>query len=399
MDRGPTIVENLSPFFLPPLLYDEIRPAKAQRGTKMRQRKDNQSSSNVKVIPIQFKHEKSITASAVVLDDDDNLVKPTSRETLCKNSLKSGRCESPILIDCFNGIDQKTENDLGMKHQGVKETLLKKGSNKEEIVLDISETPKVKNEILPVRGQTAIACSKGKWTVIPIHHINKEPAEVTITLPFSRHGDSEKMKDIQTVPSFKRSGGEEDEFEIIPSLTQNSQKIYPTIYMYDGDSEKSKVDSLPSSINDASNSMDLQLLDSIWAPEKDLLTEQEVNPTPSYPIYAELKKQLAMENRKIDYIRGDGNCFFRTVSKQLYGTEKYHKALRSLTVDIVATNRSVFVQFIDGGDLQVRNSCWGTLVKLCLVQNMAIKRKYSRVRNRAGEEKTGQTEELGQQHP
>uniref|UniRef100_A0A0B7B5S1 OTU domain-containing protein n=1 Tax=Arion vulgaris TaxID=1028688 RepID=A0A0B7B5S1_9EUPU len=80
--------------------------------------------------------------------------------------------------------------------------------------------------------------------------------------------------------------------------------------------------------------------------------EREINHPPSYPIYDVLKVKLAPEKRKIDYIKGDGNCFFRALSKGLYGSEKYHKTIRSLIVDIIATNKAKFAPFVDKEDVQ-----------------------------------------------
>ena len=94
--------------------------------------------------------------------------------------------------------------------------------------------------------------------------------------------------------------------------------------------------------------------------------EREVNDTPSYPIYAVLKEKLAKENRQIDYIRGDGNCFFRALSKQLYRSEQYHQTLRSYIVDLVATNKSKFAQFVDGENVQVCMYSW------CCSQSMCV---------------------------
>lgn len=81
--------------------------------------------------------------------------------------------------------------------------------------------------------------------------------------------------------------------------------------------------------------------------------EVEVIGAPDYPVYMALKKKLTKECRQIDYIRGDGNCFFRAVSKQLYGSERYHKTIRNLIVDLIATNKNSFAQFVDGEDVQV----------------------------------------------
>ncbi|XP_059154091.1 uncharacterized protein LOC131939653 isoform X2 [Physella acuta] len=105
----------------------------------------------------------------------------------------------------------------------------------------------------------------------------------------------------------------------------------------------------------------------------DLLCDVEdpqVSPTPSYPIYSVLKPALAKESRQIDYVRGDGNCFFRALSKQLYKTDEYHKAVRNLVVDLIATNKSKFAQFVDGEDVQEHvdrmseDHCWATTCEI-----------------------------------
>ncbi|CAL1526569.1 unnamed protein product [Lymnaea stagnalis] len=98
--------------------------------------------------------------------------------------------------------------------------------------------------------------------------------------------------------------------------------------------------------------------------------EKHVNPAPSYPIYSVLKELLAKENRQVDYIRGDGNCFFRAISKIMYGNDAFHKAVRTLIVDIIATNKLKFAQFVDGEDVQVHvermseDHCWATTCEI-----------------------------------
>lgn len=79
-----------------------------------------------------------------------------------------------------------------------------------------------------------------------------------------------------------------------------------------------------------------------------------INPPPHDDwIYRRLKAKVRLEHRKIDYIMGDGNCFFRALSKELYGSENHHKTLRGLIVDIIADNKSKFAQFIDREDVEV----------------------------------------------
>ena len=52
--------------------------------------------------------------------------------------------------------------------------------------------------------------------------------------------------------------------------------------------------------------------------------------------------KLAKYQRFIDVIIGDGNCFFRTISKELFGTEKFHPGLRQILVAFVTHNPSLF---------------------------------------------------------
>lgn len=74
-----------------------------------------------------------------------------------------------------------------------------------------------------------------------------------------------------------------------------------------------------------------------------------VTPTPSYPVYRYLKSQLASDGRQIDYIRGDGNCFFRALSKEIYDSEEFHEDVRQAVVDLVEKFPREFEQFLDAG--------------------------------------------------
>lgn len=78
-------------------------------------------------------------------------------------------------------------------------------------------------------------------------------------------------------------------------------------------------------------------------------SEKNVNiiATPSYPAYDIIKAILDKEGRCVDYIRGDGNCFFRALSKVIYGTESCHRDLRQAVVDLLETYPKEFEQFID----------------------------------------------------
>lgn len=73
-----------------------------------------------------------------------------------------------------------------------------------------------------------------------------------------------------------------------------------------------------------------------------------VTPTPSYPAYDIIRKVISDE-REVDYIRGDGNCFFRAISKVITtDSENRHEELRQVTVDFLKDNIVHFEQFVDG---------------------------------------------------
>jgi hypothetical protein len=91
---------------------------------------------------------------------------------------------------------------------------------------------------------------------------------------------------------------------------------------------------------------------------------------PSYPIYEMLEGKLVRENRRIHFITGDGNCFFRALSKIVYGSEEYHMNVRCQVIDIIVRNKSKFAQFIDGQDVQkhiekmLEDRCWATTCEI-----------------------------------
>ena len=53
------------------------------------------------------------------------------------------------------------------------------------------------------------------------------------------------------------------------------------------------------------------------------------------------------KERKIDHIRGDGNCLFRALSKELLGHEKFHYIIRRLIVQFMSCNLNRFQQYCD----------------------------------------------------
>lgn len=77
-------------------------------------------------------------------------------------------------------------------------------------------------------------------------------------------------------------------------------------------------------------------------------TENEINETSNYSVYQYLKGFLGSTGRQIDSIRGDGNCFFRALSKVIYGSQLFHNDVRQAVVDVIAKYPKRFEAFTDG---------------------------------------------------
>ena len=81
-------------------------------------------------------------------------------------------------------------------------------------------------------------------------------------------------------------------------------------------------------------------------PGSALRVSSSITDTPSYPVYACLKPRLEVDGRQIDYIRGDGNCFFRALSKDIYGSEDFHNDIRQAVVDLMEKYANEFKLFL-----------------------------------------------------
>ena len=58
-----------------------------------------------------------------------------------------------------------------------------------------------------------------------------------------------------------------------------------------------------------------------------------------------LTTRLARIGRKPVNTIGDGNCFFRSVSHQLYGTEDHHPQIRALAIQHLINSPEHFVEY------------------------------------------------------
>ena len=88
----------------------------------------------------------------------------------------------------------------------------------------------------------------------------------------------------------------------------------------------------------------------------------------------ELQFVQALSERQlvIIVVEGDGNCLFRSVSHQLYGSTQFHDIIRLNTMKYISIEREYFSQFIVGGldkideylEYQRRNGAWGDDVEI-----------------------------------
>ena len=59
-----------------------------------------------------------------------------------------------------------------------------------------------------------------------------------------------------------------------------------------------------------------------------------------------LERRLENFNLGIEEARGDGNCFFRAVSRMVYASDEYHLHVRSQAITYLSEHRDEFERFI-----------------------------------------------------
>ena len=85
-------------------------------------------------------------------------------------------------------------------------------------------------------------------------------------------------------------------------------------------------------------------------------------PGPEYNSMSLLTTRLARIGRRPVNIVGDGNCFFRSVSHQIYQTENYHAQIRALAIQhLLYNNYSKTRNLIGQYPCRMRQSCTGYL--------------------------------------
>lgn len=85
---------------------------------------------------------------------------------------------------------------------------------------------------------------------------------------------------------------------------------------------------------------------SITLPSNISLTNNIVLSSPGSPSF-ERSLELASIGRTLDLIAGDGNCFFRALSKELLGDQRFHQNLRHVIVHFILNNSLLFHHYYE----------------------------------------------------
>lgn len=368
-----------------PSLFDGIRlgrratPAPQLKQTNNR---NQHKSPNFRIIPINIEHvgkrgkSRSLNGTnPIVLDDDEaemiditgdsSASQPGQAKCTCHR--KPARSDSAILV--------YDDNHISPVRQSSAESCadVKKANIRWPSPFEIVETasPKSRKPNLPngqsektnvlvsndsivrsgrMRADSVITLDDDDQEAIHIDNINHEtgyslqqsfgPADVRKEKARKAVQVEHLKSELKTTPSKMSTGLEADGLEV-DNCSQASVNIEDNDDIHVSNTEVPG-NSSPSRLSQIADCCVEELKDS---------------PPPDHPAYEELRTILASENRKIHYITGDGNCFFRGLSKLLYGCEVYHPAVRKLIIDVIATNKNKFAQFVDENDVQVSPAC------------------------------------------
>ena len=80
---------------------------------------------------------------------------------------------------------------------------------------------------------------------------------------------------------------------------------------------------------------------------KKILKTSPITTPPPYERYYEILSVLT-DQQRLDYVREDGNCFFRSLSKCITGTEVYYSDYREMVVLLMRDNEEAFARYVDG---------------------------------------------------
>lgn len=97
------------------------------------------------------------------------------------------------------------------------------------------------------------------------------------------------------------------------------------------------------------------------------------DPIPSTKEYRDLQDMLGGE-RIIDHINSDGNCLFRSISKELLGHEKFHHVLRRITIQFMKVNLEQFKEYHDSMEAHLQKmvnlGVWGTSAEIYAIATL-----------------------------
>ena len=100
-----------------------------------------------------------------------------------------------------------------------------------------------------------------------------------------------------------------------------------------------------------------------------------INKPPNYTRYTAIMPVLNSMNLALDYMREDGNCFYRTISKCTTGVDAYFADIRCMVCDFMNENIVDFQQYIDG-DVQQhikkmrKNATWAESAEIFATASM-----------------------------
>ncbi|MES9881383.1 MAG: AAA family ATPase [Sedimenticola sp.] len=110
----------------------------------------------------------------------------------------------------------------------------------------------------------------------------------------------------------------------------------------------------PGTFNPPNEQDRLKLSDTYHLPLKN---DTNLNPSKRDHSYRSILKELPTQNPRsqIDVMRDDGNCFFRVISKELFGTEDYHAHIRNIICNFMASHPFTFSNWYYLGEVQFYN--------------------------------------------
>lgn len=86
----------------------------------------------------------------------------------------------------------------------------------------------------------------------------------------------------------------------------------------------------------------------------------------------QFQHKLSLKGWKIKEVAGDGNCLFRALSDQLYGSDEFHTVLREWCMNYLVVEKDYFSQYIIGGadafneyvEHKRQNAVWGDDIEI-----------------------------------